>query len=378
MPRRIVLIAGIAAGCGGAGAPVPAPEPAEECVLRSGVAAPADAVLAAALGPDTGLVTPARAGTPIGLSCTGRPMPRAATSWSTDASRTAWTLVLPAAGEVAARWREDPAAAEALRWAGVESVMPLDDLRLVVTFGAAQDTVPRVFAEPALAVPASSAAPSAARLTPVFATDLRDALDDGTAVVITADPSVLDYAEGRPGVVRHPLPWNRTYVLLAPGGGTYPLGLSPADTAGFRRALARDAVRVAARAAEPPFWWEADQGCARRPGPGSAPGQDVVYPADDPVARSLAERIVAMAAPGAIARSVPQGQLAAAIARGAGRAFVVPLPRLARLPCRELAAWPAGAAALPLIDTRPAALVREGTPPLSVDHDGGLLPRARP
>jgi hypothetical protein len=134
---------------------------------------------------------------------------------------------------------------------------------------------------------------------------------------------------------------------------------------------------VAARAAEPPFWWEAAPGC-RRAAPAGAPSAGVVYPTGDPVARALAERIVAMAGPGTVARGVPDGELSAALARGAGHAYVVPLPRLALLPCWEVAAWPAGATALPLIDTRSTALVREGTPPLTVDHDGGLLLRDHP
>jgi hypothetical protein len=381
MLRRIVLIACLAAGCGGARAPVVVPEPApaaEECVLRSGEATRPDALVAAASGADTVLVSPARARTPLGLSCTGRPVPRVAASWSADSSRSAWTLLLPAASEVAARWREDPAAADALRAAGVVSAVPLDDRRLVVTFRAAQDTVPRVFAHPALAAPERSSTPVAMGLSPVSASDLRDALDDGAAVVVTADPAVLGYASSRTGLARHPLPWSRTYVLLIPGGGPLLLDIPAADSAGFRAALARDAVRVAARAAEPPFWWEGAPECYRAATAGAAPPPNVIYPGDDPVARSLAERIVAIAGPGAVAREVPHAQLATAVVRDAGRAYVIPLPRLPLLPCREIAAWPAGAAVVPLIDARHTALVREGTPPLTVDHDGGLLVRDHP
>jgi hypothetical protein len=379
MPRRIVLIAGLAAGCGGGSAPVPAAQPApasEECALRSGGAggpALAGALVAAAIGADTALVSPARGRTPIGLSCTGRPVPRGAASWSTDSSRTAWTLVLPGAGETATRWRTDRAA-EALRWAGVVSVIPLDDRRLVVTFRTPQATVPPVFAHPALAAEGES---GDAELSPAAPADLRDALDEGAAVVVTADPAVLDYAAARPGLTRHGLPWNRTYVLLMAAGARPPLVI-PSDTAGFRAALARDAVPAAARAAEPPFWWETTPGCGRPPAGMAPPAGGILYPAEDPVARALAERLVAIAGPGAVARGAPEAGLREAIARGAAQASVVSLPRLALLPCREIAGWPAGATALPLVDTRPSALVRDGTPPLAVDYDGGLLRRDRP
>jgi hypothetical protein len=98
----------------------------------------------------------------------------------------------------------------------------------------------------------------------------------------------------------------------------------------------------------------------------------VVYPRSDPVARALAERIVAIGGPSMVARAVAADELADAIASGSGMAYVVPLPRLPLLPCREIAAWPVDARGLPLIDTRPTAIVRQGTPPIIVDHDGAL------
>ncbi|HEX6668872.1 MAG TPA: hypothetical protein VF061_04910, partial [Gemmatimonadales bacterium] len=61
-----------------------------------------------------------------------------------------------------------------------------------------------------------------------------------------------------------------------------------------------------------------------------------------------------------------------------GTAFVVPVPRPALVPCREIAAWPAGATVVPLIDTRRSVVVRRGVPPITVDFDGRLRAAERP
>ena len=373
MPRSLVLIAGLAAGCGGAGVPATVPPTAEECVLWSGADTGSGPLIAAAAGRDSELVSSARGRAPLGFSCTGRPVPRLASAWTSDSSRTAWTLVLPAAGELAASWRSRADAAAALRAAGVVSALPLDEHRLTVTFRSAQDSVPGVFAHAALAAPAGVLDSSGPRLVPGSAADLRDALDGGAAVVVTADPTVLDYAATRAELHRHLLPWNRIYVLVAPAGAAPLVDLAPGDSATFRASLARDAVRVLAREAAAPYWWEAASGCARAAAARGEPAGDVVYPRGDPVARGLAERLVAMAGPGHSARAVPDGDLAAALERGAASGYVVSLPRRPLLPCAELAAWPEGATVLPLLETRPTAIVRAGTPALTVDYDGGLL-----
>jgi hypothetical protein len=59
-------------------------------------------------------------------------------------------------------------------------------------------------------------------------------------------------------------------------------------------------------------------------------------------------------------------------------AFVVPVPWQALVPCREIAAWPAGATVVPLIDTRRSVVVRRGVPPITVDFDGRLRAAERP
>lgn len=374
----MLLLAGLVAGCGGAVAPPPPPpSPAtaagtgDGCVLAGGDPASSRAPVAAAGEGDTALLSPLRARTPIGLDCTGRPVPRAATAWSPDSSRTGWTLVLAEPSRAAAAWRE-PEARAALRLGGATSVVPLDAQRIVVSFREPQDTVPAVFADPVLALP--QPAESLPSIQVISTGDLRDALDRGADLVLTADPAVLEYAGTLPEYAPHPLPWSRTYVLIVPDSPAA-LELAVPDTAAFRDGLAREAVRGAARGAEPPFWWERATRCERAPGPGEESPRVVLYPASDGVARALAERIVALSGtPGLVARAAAAWELPAAMARGAAAGFVVPLPRTPTLPCREVGTWPTGAKVLALIDTRLTAVVREGAPPVRVDHDGGILP----
>src|SRR5256885_12402218 len=57
------------------------------------------------------------------------------------------------------------------------------------------------------------------KITTVPASAARDALDGEAGGLLTDDPAALEYARTLPGYVDVPLEWNRTYVLLAPGGG---------------------------------------------------------------------------------------------------------------------------------------------------------------
>jgi hypothetical protein len=43
------------------------------------------------------------------------------------------------------------------------------------------------------------------------------------------------------------------------------------------------------------------------------------------------------------------------------------------VPCRERAGWPPGATAVPLVETRPHAILRRGIPPLAVEWDGAVV-----
>jgi hypothetical protein len=252
---------------------------------------------------------------------------------------------------------------------------------LAVTLRDAHDSLPSVFADPALAMERRSASPV---FEPLAAGgDARDALDRGADLLETADPSLLEYASANPDFLVVPLPWIRTYVLVLPPGKAGFESLVQGDSAAFRWALASDAVQGEAREAAAPFWWEPRPLCDSAPvgaSTASSPADaTIIYPREDRVARSLAERLVALSAiPGASARGLDSAALAGALAASRGGAFVLSLPRIALVPCREMASWPAGAAVVPLIETRSRLIVRRGLSPLEVDGDGAVWVKPAP
>jgi hypothetical protein len=319
-----------------------------------------------------------------------------AEDWAPEGSGETWIFQLrddqqpgmsSPAVNVVDSWRARP---EVLAAGGIQSATALDDGRLRVTLRAPDDSVPRVLADPELGVPhsrgstlgradrfliarpQSSAGPTEFRVEP--GTDPRDALDRGADLLVTRDPSLVDYGSGRSELAPFPLPWSRTYVLVwsreQPDELT--VDLSAPDV---RSSLARDAVRASARAAEPPYWWTDRNQCpdSSTISPGT-PSPRIVYSNDDDVARRLAERIVALVRTGSSLRAVglDSDGFAGAVESGADLAYVVGLPRQTLVPCRDALRWPAGARSLPLIDTRAYAIMRKGTRPLTVDWDGTL------
>ena len=380
------LVVGLSSGCGG-GALDTAPEPVappDPCLLAAGQPAQPRALGVAVVRPeDTAAVARSQPEPLVRLDCTGAARPGAAESWTPDSTGRAWTLVLAAwaldagAGSAAAEWRTRPEAATTLRHAGVASVVPLDDRRLVVTLDRSRDSVPPVFADPSLALVTDSGpvVGTSFVLRPV-AGDPRDALDAGADILPTDDPELLEYARARGDLAVHPLPWSRTYVLVIPPGQRGFEDLIPPDSARFRAELARDAVRVEARAAEGPFWWVEAGPCpeAEESATSSPRGLRLTARAwDDPVGRAIAERLVALSGKPmrVIGGTGPRAPIPA-IRSELGVAYVVPVPRTALVPCREIAAWPAGATVVPLIETRRSVVVRRDLPPLTVEFDGRL------
>jgi hypothetical protein len=322
---------------------------------------------------------------PVRLDCENRPAPGLAERWSRDSSGRFWTLELAptplsptdttprwTAGALAATWSADPEAARALVVAGVTSVAPLDDRRLVVGFAAAQPEVPTVFGDRALAVGRGDV-PSLTESEPSTG-DLRDALDAGTDVVVTGDPDLLDYAGRRAGFISAALPWSRTYYLSLPAGSPTLGDAIPSDTGAFRAALARDAVRIDARPVNERLSADATARCRRPPRPAQRPPFDVIaYPGSDRTARELAERLVALAGPLRLtARALQPDSLMAALDRGAARAFVLPGAPLSAGPCADSASYPPDASVVPLVETRRHAIVRRGAPALAVEWDGAV------
>ena len=238
--------------------------------------------------------------------------------------------------------------------------------------------------------------------------DERDLLDAGVDILETRDPTVIDYARRIENYGVYPLPWDRTYALvITPSAERLTRAvsdtMSPADADEFRVALARDAVRADGRPAAAPTWWSADLSCLLYPPMFSRSfsvergERRIAYPDGDPVARALAERIVAIArdtrasAPArrALTSLAPElmgdGSVpfAAPVERlGSGNsvppAYVLPLPRQTTSRCwsqsefRLTHGWRFPERPIPLIDTRSYLIARRGAPAVSVDWEGRL------
>jgi len=225
--------------------------------------------------------------------------------------------------------------------------------------------------------------------SPVAGVDLRDVLDRGLVasngprpdVVVTRDPAVVSYAAGSRDYITVVLPYDRTYVLVS--ADTSPLP-TPAD----RDALARNAVTADARGAKEPFAWLADTSCTGAPGsPAASPGI-VAYAADDPIARQLAERIVALAAARPAPAWVPGNlssratglrvaamwgdSITAALATGRAAAAIIGITRGPLTHCGVPAA-PLAWRGVPLVDSRAHAIVRRGSGAAFVINDDGTL-----
>lgn len=176
---------------------------------------------------------------------------------------------------------------------GVDSVRALDDRRLEVFLE--QPTL-TTLASPDFSIETRNE--GRWLVVDVSRSDPRDALAV-TDLMVTGDSAVAEYAAGL-GRVTASLPFDRTFVLLVPGTRGAPRLTDDAQ------ADLVAAVRAAsARASATPAWWMHDiAGCGEL---SSLPGWRITEPhrtgppcvyfdAGDPVARDLAERIVALAA----------------------------------------------------------------------------------
>jgi hypothetical protein len=378
----------------------------------------------------------------LGVDCRGQPYPKLARAWSAerveDGQR--WTITLDTsarfwngdrvtANDILVAWRstsDSPSGELARRLAAATEV--IDDRTLSVTLS---DSTPLTFADPSLAVhrargesqwregtgrhriesrdsapasgialvPAPSSAASRVRVYSTSATAARDALDGGVDLLVTDDPAIVSYAAHSDELLTLPLPWVRTYVVLASEIA------SPDVSAPLRLTLAgllADAVRADSRIAERPFWWDSSNHCTApedaRPVARARASSRVVYRSGDRVAQGIAERLVALAGSrsargedsvlvtllprlsrertGATAAALSPSAFAAALHAGDDLAYVLPLPRFTVAPCHEFAmllrAAPWLQSVIPLIDTRSVAIVRRGRVGLSVDADGSL------
>jgi hypothetical protein len=213
--------------------------------------------------------------------------------------------------------------------------------------------------------------PIVATLTELPNTDLRDVLDRSAHwpdVIVTSDPDVIAYAARTSAWLVAPLPWVTTYALAGPD--SVRPNFSPAD----RDALARDAVSVEARGAEPPFAWLTDSTCAFVAAVQPGEARPIIgYPAGDAIARQLAERI---AARGAVTRRVAPfaaSQLPSLIADRNIDLIVLPIARDASMKCGTRGNTPVLRGAAPLVDTRSHVIVRRGSGAAFVVASDGTL-----
>jgi hypothetical protein len=377
----------------------------------------------------------------IDVDCEGHAYAGLAKSWTIDDSRTRITLQLRddarfsngdalTTRDVVAAWRatgetsSDPGQL-ARRLAAATTIV--DDHSLMISL---PDTESLVLAEPALAVYRQTAgatwpegsgthrvvesAPGMLILAPLSAgseprimvrsrrsADARDAIDAGADVLLAADPMSVSYASTRPNLSAVSLPWTRTYALAVPNrsanGVAAWLAYASDTAAALRASLARDAVRADARAAQSPRWWTAAAACEwhglgapRR----TEPNARIVYRSDDPIARGLAERLVAVGRR-ATAAPLAAADFPRALRTGNESAYVVALPRSSLTPCRDMTLLRASApwltasegapdVLIPLIDTREHPIVNVEHVSAVIGWDGTLRvtggpgPKVRP
>jgi len=326
----------------------------------------------------------------VRVDCAGEVHPELAEAWKFDSGGRIWTFTLKdttiasdgarlLAAHVLAAWRPRPTV---LRDLGIDSVIATGPRTLAVAVREREVSQPRLFAEPELAiVSVATVSPgsnesflerTASGLTVLdFVTvngDPRDALDSGIDLLITRDIELAEYAARIRDLQTFPLPWSRTYALVEPEGSE--ALLTSLDS--LRGPLARDAVKADARPAQP---ITCDRPVSQTTG--GAVSQRIVYPAQDPVARGLAERIVALngTKPELRAQGLDQASFTPALRSGTERGYIVPLARATDGSCPTEIAFPPGFSVQSLIETRARAIVRRGSPELTVDWDG--TPRLR-
>jgi len=325
----------------------------------------------------------------VRVDCQGDVRPELAEAWSFDSAHRVWTFTLKdttlspdgsrlSGSQILASWRSHYRLLAAF---GIDSVVSANARTLVVGIHSGRRE-PKLFAQPALSVtlsPALSLASKGQFVRPSGAApavldfiavrgDLRDALDSGVDLLVTRDAGLVEYAARKPDLQTFPLPWSRTYVLLQPPGADSLQGLEAADS--LRESLARDAVTAEARPSK-----ATPASCSSVAAPvRSDPLSRVVYQANDEVARGLAERIVALNGndPELRVRALADSAFSASLQAGKERAYILALPLSVEDLCSIGLPFSPQAAVHPLIDTRARAIVRRGSPQLTLDWDGTL------
>jgi hypothetical protein len=449
----LALYALALAGC--ARGPTLEPTGADPCVLVAGVPL-ADTVTVGLAGE----VDPRHAPVPLAdaegllfgtvystlvvVDCEGAVRPGLAESWTAGDAGTRWTFRMRAD---ATFWDGSPVTAGAVReswsarsfesfqpWADSlsTSVTAADARTLIVSLRHRGEAALRALADPRLAVTGGTSGPWPIGAGPYGVSHLdqgsfiarpvrgmsrdplpvlrfmpagrdpRDLLDRRVDLLATRAPEVIDYGMRLPEYRVLPLPWDRVYVLVAPSrlGGAGEM-VDPALSA----QLAADVIRDEARPARDAYWWADVAACGPpRLLPVSLPdtlAPQLVYPDGDPVARVIAERLVALARAGELTEFVPALGMPAlsrlpatalsAVGAPAGRlydvrtwppsaALVIALPARTLDPCTSLEELRRRLGSLtplaiqrvvvPLVETRRSLILREGMAGVALGWDG--------
>lgn len=374
----------------------------------------------------------------VRLDCVGRAEPGLAASWRHEGpaltlhlrdSARFWSNTLVTATDVIASWH-DAAAATGNRLVRViaDSSHAIDDRTLEIRV---QRIAPEWLASPSFAVTRRSdggfaegtgrsalresragvrdgarrytLSPSPGGLAEIFTVQraaARDLIDAGGDLLITNDAAVTNYARSRADFTDVPLEWDRTWVLVVPARRDVASTAEPDSSAwlAFRSALARDLIGEDARAATTPSWFGTSVVCAGPPSLYSGAARPlarttVAYQTDEPIARRIAERLVALAGfergragatllrtlvpalgstePAPAAVGLEPEDFGRALIERREYAFVLDLPSHSLSPCADvvhpLGSLPwivdeagvlARAAIVPLVETRWRALIR--------------------
>jgi len=336
------------------------------------------------------------------------------------------------AADVRAAWTRDASSGELRPQVSrlVQSIAPAGDRALAITLRSRRVDAPLALAHPDLAVAKSvdgspwplgtrssriapddraTAAPATSVITVardnlpalrflVAPGDPRDLLDQGVDLLMTRDPAVLGYAATMAQFQSLPMAWQWTHVLVIPGRSRS----SPSLSEEQRQALASDAVRGEARGARMPFWWEMVPDCEAPQAPPRtqpAPTPRIVYDSSDSAARDLAERLVGLgrvSSPAATAfldallpgrprrtfqraTGLSGAALVLAQRQGADAGYVTRVESQPLDPCWALQAlldgsrWLDPETIVPLVETRPRAIVRRGRSGVTAEWDGGVV-----
>ncbi len=363
----------------------------------------------------------------IAIDCEGRARPALAASWRREAGGTRWVFALRAgatysdgiavtARQIEAAWRNSSRGAPQMM---LDSVRAVGERELRVTLRSAFPSVPRLFADPQLAVRADrgetglwpvgtrryavqSSTGSEVLLVPVGTMegddlpavrlifgpgDLRDLIDANAELVITQERYVIDYATSAGGYRSLSLPWSRSYGLVS---GTDSTGLAAwrDAAAALSAGLAHDNVRSPGQT----YWWDGPARCAAaasRTARSAARSDRLVYRGGDAIAKDLAERLIAVgsalspraeALRGARAAGLADAAFERALAAGSDVGYIIELPTNVLDPCAAVLdltrsvpwidAEDLGSAMIPLADARFTAIMRDGAGPFVLGWDG--------